>query len=529
MLGRIVELLGKIRSCMSGNAVMIVALGMPALIGGTGFAVDTAQWYMWQRELQFAVDQGAIAGAWARTKEATENSFEQRAQQEFANNISVTKDYAPVTDVQLADFAAGTDNSVIMSASVTKQLPFSGFLTGKPATISVFAQASFAEGQTFTSCLVAVDEDDSGAITIGGNSVLTAGCGMAALSTSETAIVVNGNPEIDAGWILAAGGIDDWLSENTDDLILENLTGLVDPFAGLTPPNPASAQTPRTYSCPKGKSTTYADVSVITVTSYSYWKGASSNSAIPFPSYTPQKPEVSSSTGPETQIVAASTVAGTFPGTTNDWTKVSGTGANSIWEKKTTVTTTTYQNVHTVTGSSTAAVAPGTYSSLDLKCDTVFTGGIYVVDGGDLTINAQYAVTGAGVMFVLKNGAGIRINGGANVNLTAMTTSELMAQGVSASDASKLQGMLVFEDPTSNGNDQNMINGNADTVLNGTIYLPNSGVSFEGTASVTSQCLMIAASTITITGTANMTTFCPADSVEDTVVATTQSTVRLVS
>jgi Flp pilus assembly protein TadG len=39
-----------------GNAALIVALGMPALIGGAGLAVDTAQWYMWKRELQFAVD-----------------------------------------------------------------------------------------------------------------------------------------------------------------------------------------------------------------------------------------------------------------------------------------------------------------------------------------------------------------------------------------------------------------------------------------------------------------------------------------
>jgi hypothetical protein len=40
---------------------------------------------------------------------------------------------------------------------------------------------------------------------------------------------------------------------------------------------------------------------------------------------------------------------------------------------------------------------------------------------------------------------------------------------------------------------------------------------------------MIAAKTITLTGNANMTTFCPAGSTEDTTVAQSASTVKLVA
>lgn len=47
--------LKKLRDCKSGNALMIVGIGMPAMIGGAGYAVDTAQWYIWKRELQHAV------------------------------------------------------------------------------------------------------------------------------------------------------------------------------------------------------------------------------------------------------------------------------------------------------------------------------------------------------------------------------------------------------------------------------------------------------------------------------------------
>lgn len=50
------QLLEKLRRCTSGHDLILFAGGLPALIGGVGFATDLAQWYMWKRELQFAVD-----------------------------------------------------------------------------------------------------------------------------------------------------------------------------------------------------------------------------------------------------------------------------------------------------------------------------------------------------------------------------------------------------------------------------------------------------------------------------------------
>jgi len=196
------ETVRKLAQCRSGNATMLVALGLPVLIGGAGLGVDMTQWYMWKRELQFAVDQAAVAGAWARTDEDTENTYQTRATQEFNSNLAVTDDFHSTPVVQLADFAGGTDNSVAVSATVTRELPFTGFLTGNSATVYAYAQASFEEGTTFTSCLIALDDDDEGAITLGGNSVLTASCGLAALSVDDLSIKVNGNPTVDAGWIL---------------------------------------------------------------------------------------------------------------------------------------------------------------------------------------------------------------------------------------------------------------------------------------------------------------------------------------
>lgn len=543
MLRRTKNILKSLRKCRSGNAAMIVALGMPALIGGTGYAVDTAQWYLWKREVQFAVDQAAIAGAWAMTDEDTQATYETRAEQEFDANLSVTDDIVSEPEIRLANFAGGTDNSVIVEASATRTLPFSGFLTGNATTINVFAQAAFEEGTTFDSCLVALEDGDvDGAATIGGNAVLTAGCGLMSLSTGDESISVNGNPDVDLGFIVSAGGIDDWLEENTDDTIIEGQEGLYDPYGpdgkDIEPPNPPEAQVERgDFECPKGKTTTsYMADSKAVRTEIDYYYYKKQGNTYSSYSYTGSKKKSDVDTTDTTYNVTLTALPTTNPTvvdpTTSGYDWIDGSGNDKIYERSVTTVTTTYSNARAVSSEEpggAGSIPPGTYTDLNLKCDVVFTGGVYILDGGTLEVHSQHSVVGSGVMFVLKNGAGIVINGGASVNLTAMTASELVSHGVPLADAEKLEGILIFEDRDSEGNSGNKLNGTADTVLNGTIYLPVSGLSLQGTATVTSQCLMLAARTITITGTTNMTTFCPPGEDPGGAGVTVGSTVRLVS
>lgn len=506
---------------------MLMALGLPALLGGTGLAVDTAQWFMWKRELQFAVDQAALAGAWARTQSGTKANYSQRAKQEYDANLSTTKPFASTPTINLANYSGGSNNSVTVSARATKPLPFSSFLTGNATTVSVYSQAAYTEGKTFTSCLIAVDEDDSGAITIGGASVMTAGCGIAALSNSPSSIIVNGNPQINAGWVLSRGGIDDWFNAHTQDEIHEYMEGLKDPFSSLSPPNPVESQTARTYTCVKGNKTTRAWVGTEATTTYTYWKGADYNTATQT-NYNKQKNPTTKTVSSVYTIVQNETVDGVTTTTTIVWTAVNGSSNNTIWEKATTVTKTTQSGTTVTVTPDLATTLPGTYTDIKVGCATTFATGVYIIDGGGLEIDGQYEVNGSSVMFVLKNGAYVKINGGSRVNLTAIQASDLVARGISQADANKLAGMLIFESRNSGGTNKNRINGNSSTVLNGTIYLPKSGVEFSGTAAVTSQCLMIAAANITLTGTANMTTFCPTGMQEDDVVATEINKVKLV-
>lgn len=527
----------RLRRSSSGNAMVIVAAGMPALIGGAGFAVDMSQWYMWKSELQYAVDQAAIAGAYARTSSETEADYALRAEQEYTANLSKTADFAVDTPtVTLQNWATGTGNSVVVTASATKSLPFSSFLTGEATTVRVSSQAAFEKGVNYTSCLIAVDEDATGAITIGGSAQFIAGCGIAALSNAAEAISVDGSPTIDAGWLISAGGIDEWFRTNTNDTILENQEGLVDPFADLTPP---TNDTPRTATCPKGKTTTtYSADSVTTRTqiTYSYYKKSGNNYTSNGYAGTYKKDSsdttVSESNVTLTALPASNTVVTGPTDSGYDW--VDGSGSSKIYQKSVTTVTKTYVNPHVNTSAEeTGALVlqPGTYTDMTFTCDVVYTSGIYVIDGGTLTVHAQYNQTGSGVLFVLKNGAGIVINGGASVNLTGMSVSQLESAGVAHDQAVKLAGMLIFEDPNSPGNTGNKLNGNASTILNGTVYLPVSNLDVRGTAGVTSQCLMLVASTITISGNAAMESFCPVDQYlsEGDEVLHTNDRVRLVS
>lgn len=521
-----------------GSAVLLVAFGLPILIGGAGIGVDMAQWYMWKRELQYAVDQAAVAGAWARAATVTQDTYRLRATQEFNANLSVIRGMTTTPVIGLALYSGGVkqadgtfaQNSVTVHATVSHLLPFSGFLIGNAPQIYAYAQAAYQEGTEFTSCLVAVDEHTEGAIIVGGNTVLTAGCGMMALSNATEAITVDGNPTVDLGKIIAAGGIDPWFRANTDDVILENQTGLFDPFKSLSPPNPVESQSPGSYVCTPGKTTSTATQTSGVTTTYTYWKGSdpiNNPGGMTLQNINNRTPNTKTSA---TSYVAVDGVPTDGTTTTTTWTKLSGQNANTLWEKKVVVTDNTYAGIVTTTPPGTASVKPGTFAGgIKISCNTVFATGVYILDGGGLDITGQYTVTGSNVMFVLKNGAYIDIRGGANINLTAIQASDLIARGVSTTDANKLAGMLVFEDRNSPGTSKDNLNGNSNTILNGKIYLPKSNIDFSGTASVTSQCLMIASATIRFVGTSNMSTFCPSGASEDTVVGRLASTVKLVA
>lgn len=491
-----------------GNTAIMVAIGAPLLIGSGGLAVDLGQWHLWKQELQYAVDQAAIAAAWARAEDSTKSTYATRATQEYTANLQVTKSFASTPAIALATFNGVADRAVQISATASKTLPFSGMIMKRGVTIKVEARAVAVEEGNQTACMIALDPTSSGAFTLGGNVSGNAECGWGAVSTSNSAMVKNGNSDAQAGWLVSGGGIDSGFSDNGE--VHAYTSGLSDPFSGLATPNPTTSQQTRTYSCPTvtaGGTSTTANVTVYTSTTFSYRKGNRFETA-DSTSYSPARANETSTSGPTSQIVENGTVAGTtttYPAPTG--TKISGNGNNSIWEVATSTVQTTVSNVQqTVIPASdgTAYLQPGTYQDISIACRSIFAPGVYIVNG-NLDFGQNQVVTGDGVMFVMKASEKIHINSNSNIDLVGISAEQLTDEGIDLDLAELMAGML-FHDAYSTT--QLKINGNADVVLDGTLYMPNREIWFNGNSDVSGKCMMIAARKITFTGNNDLSSYC---------------------
>jgi hypothetical protein len=232
-----------------------VGLALPVLVGAAGYGTDMAQLYMWKRELQHSVDQAALAGAYALADNPDSDNYTTRATQEFNANQQVTTGFATTPNISLGSYDGGSNNSVIVSASATRELPFSGFLIGKPLTIMAAAQATFAHGASYKACLMALKKDASGTFTVGGNATVNASCGLGALSCEDNALTIGGSSSVITDSIVTCGTAS--VPSNLESVTVEHAGGLSDPFTGVPAPTPPS-ESAKTLNCPSnGKGTQY--------------------------------------------------------------------------------------------------------------------------------------------------------------------------------------------------------------------------------------------------------------------------------
>jgi len=124
------------------------------------------------------------------------------------------------------------------------------------------------------------------------------------------------------------------------------------------------------------------------------------------------------------------------------------------------------------------------YSSFPPSGVTNLSPGTYCVNGA-FKLNAKDKLTGTGVTIVMQSG-GITWNGGATINLSAPTSGDLA-------------GMLIYA-PMSNTSAMSF-NGNGSSVLTGTIFMPATPITYNGTANLNPSYVQIIGYTIEITGT----------------------------
>lgn len=522
MFGKIRRTLRDLRSHTSGNATLLMAIGLPAVVGGSGLAVDISQWYMWKRDLQYAVDQAALAGAWTMTNNSTsvQGTYATRARQEYDANLAFADEFDTTPTIALARYnGAASNNSVLVTATATRRLPFSSFLTGNATTVAARAQATYTTTANWSVCIFATHPSAQAAFKFGGSVSGSTTCGVGTLSNHPTAAMFEaGNTNNDLGNLVAAGGIDSSFSNNGNNRMHPNTGGLSDPYAGISAPSSAG-QPSYSYpaTCPTATSGyTLADVTTTTSKTYKYYS-KSGNSYTLLSNYTGEYRQTDTGgTGTQFNQTVTSTTTTTTGPTESDYVKY-GNGSNAVYIKTTTTTTISYGNIRTVPANDgIVRLNPGIYTDINVVCPTQFGAGVYWLSGS-IDFGQNQAITGTGgVLFVMTGTAGaIRINSNSNVRLNGITKSQLTSNySVSESDASKLAGMLIFD---KNSTDTLTINGDSLVKLGGTIYVPNRDVKMNGNGSSAGVCMMVAGKTVEFIGNFNIDNICTPSNAESNI------------
>ncbi len=132
--------------------------------------------------------------------------------------------------------------------------------------------------------------------------------------------------------------------------------------------------------------------------------------------------------------------------------------------------------------------------AVSMKQKINFGPGLYIVDGVDMTVNANAEVSGSDVIFYLVNGAQLQINGSGELNLAARTVDPW--------------GAILFFSSRTNTVTSHQLNGNSSSSFEGVMYFPNAALDYNGGAGIAGACTQVIANTITFTGNSDFQSDC---------------------
>jgi hypothetical protein len=149
-----------------------------------------------------------------------------------------------------------------------------------------------------------------------------------------------------------------------------------------------------------------------------------------------------------------------------------------------------------------------------------FAPGLYYFEQG-FSVGGGTA-TGTDVTFFIATGRTAAVSGNANVTFSAPTAANCI------SSTCPYAGIVYMGSRTSNGQNNNF-SGGSSSAISGAIYFPSDNVSFTGnSSSAYNACTQIVASTITISGKAQLSNSCNATLANDQFADGASGTVKLV-
>jgi len=257
----------------------IATLALPVVVGAAGLAFDLNRGYQQRVINQRAADMAALGAAMAYRASSEESVITPVAQDiAAANGLSG----AMVAATLQADFPSAGQEAILVTVSMPTPYMLAsvlGFSGSFNVTAESYSSVSGGGGLTYSSCLLALDETESKAIWFNGNPTVDSPCGIAALSNASDAIRISGSPgDYNVGTVVTAGGVYDQHGGFSSATVLTGITGMVDPYAGLTlPDNPAE----RSLSCEPATTTFTADATTTVSVAYEYYKGQNQSKATP--------------------------------------------------------------------------------------------------------------------------------------------------------------------------------------------------------------------------------------------------------
>lgn len=220
-----------------GAILPFLALMIPVILAFVGLGTDAGFWMAEKRKLQAAADAAVIAAGWEiangnqqdmlyyATREAGENGYEG----EDANGEIDVEIISQNEDGITVRVILEQDAEVFFASSV-----YSG---GIRVTASADALVTPTDGEF---CILALDEESSGAFTTSGTvEVQAPTCSLAVNSNHDTAVLLNGNVDLNFDTVKIAGNYD--VRGNSADFnynaLSVNQSRVSDPYSDLETPD----------------------------------------------------------------------------------------------------------------------------------------------------------------------------------------------------------------------------------------------------------------------------------------------------
>ena len=216
-----------------GNVLLMAAAGMTGMVGAAGVGVDTVQWYLWKRQLQQAVDSGALAGALSATQGY---GYDQPARDEVTRTSNQTFTVDRVSSPPQTGSFAGDTSAIEVVATTQQTLPFTGvFLANAPRITARAVATKVAAG---TPCVQSLAKGGIG-IDVSGSALADVDCPVSSNSNGGVSIDIGGSSKLTSDLIMSVGGIN-YGSENVpgDAAVVPYGLAVEDPLAsrGLKAP-----------------------------------------------------------------------------------------------------------------------------------------------------------------------------------------------------------------------------------------------------------------------------------------------------